>query len=72
MLAGAEVEHLDGMVDFGGNEKMVALQIDGEVIEVPGNVWQSSHVHESDGLEWHLFSRESEICSKSERAEEKG
>src|ERR1700733_3265447 len=72
MLAGAEIERLDGVVDFGGDEEMVALQIDSEVIEVPGNVWQSSHVHERDGLEWHLVSTESGVCSESQRAEEKG
>ena len=65
MLAGAEIEHLDGVVDFGGNEEMVTLQIDGEVIEVPGNVWQNSHVHESDGLEWRLISSEGGVAARA-------
>jgi hypothetical protein len=38
MIAGLEVEHFDRVVHFGGNEEMTTFQVDGEVVEVAGDL----------------------------------
>ena len=38
VLAGVEVEHLDRVVDLGGDEEVVALEVDGKVIKVAGDL----------------------------------
>jgi len=50
VLARLEVEHFDGVVHLGGDEEVVALEVDGEVIEVAGDLRQGRHAEEGEWL----------------------
>jgi hypothetical protein len=60
-----QVEHLDGVVYLGRNEEMIPLEINREVIKVPGNFWKVDGAQKCDGR-----LRSSSLCTSRNAHEE--